>query len=90
MIKNVRVTVKPDGVLIEAVDEGSGLLSSMSRRQSSPSRHLERFLRMMAPVLVGTGRPLEINGHTDARPFAPGSKVSNWDLSVPARRMPRA
>jgi chemotaxis protein MotB len=79
VIKNVRVTIKPDGVLIEAVDEGSGLLFDVSSPKLTEP--LERFLRMMAPVLVGTARPLEINGHTDARPFAPGSKVSNWDLS---------
>jgi chemotaxis protein MotB len=79
VIKNVRVTVMPDGVLIEAVDEGDGLLFDLgSPKLTEP---LERFLRMMAPVLVMTNRPLEINGHTDARPFVAGSKLSNWDLS---------
>ena len=79
VIKNVRVTVKPDGVLIEAVDEGNGLLFDLaSAKLTEP---LERFLRMMAPVIVGVGRPIEINGHTDARPFVAGSHQSNWDLS---------
>lgn len=78
VIKSVRVTIKPDGVLIEAVDEGNGLLFDMS--SAKLTEPLERFLRMMAPVLIGTGKPLEINGHTDARPFV-GSKMSNWDLS---------
>ena len=79
VIKNVRVTVKPDGVLIEAVDDGNGFLFDLaSAKLTEP---LERFLRMMAPVIVGMARPVEINGHTDARPFAPGSHLSNWDLS---------
>ncbi len=79
VIKNVHVEITPDGILIETVDEDSGLLfDSASSRLNEP---LERFLRMMAPVIVATGRPIEINGHTDARPFAPGSHLSNWELS---------
>jgi len=79
VIKNVHVVITPDGILIETVDEDSGLLfDTASAKLTEP---LERFLRMMAPVIVATGRPVEINGHTDARPFANGSKLSNWDLS---------
>jgi chemotaxis protein MotB len=32
-------------------------------------------------MIVKIGRPVEINGHTDARAFAHGSKLNNWDLS---------
>ena len=79
VIKNVKVTTTPDGVLIETVDQGDGLLfDTASAKLTEP---LERFLRAMAPVLVATGKSLEINGHTDARPFANGSRLSNWDLS---------
>jgi len=79
VIKNVHVEITPDGILIEAVDEDSGLLfDSASAKLTEP---LERFLRALAPMIVSTGRPVEINGHTDARPYAPGSKQSNWDLS---------
>ena len=79
VIQNVHVHVTPDGVMIETVDEGEGLLFDLSSaRLNEP---LERFLRALAPVLAKLGNPIEINGHTDARPFAPGSKLSNWDLS---------
>jgi chemotaxis protein MotB len=79
VIKNVHVVVTPDGILIETVDEDSGLLfDTASAKLTEP---LERFLRMLAPVIVATRRPIEINGHTDARPFASGAKLSNWDLS---------
>jgi len=79
VIKSVRVTIKSDGVLIEAVDEGNGLLFDLS--SAKLTEPLERFLRMMTPMLIATGKPLEINGHTDARPFVGGSRMSNWDLS---------
>ncbi|MBX3155957.1 MAG: OmpA family protein [Deltaproteobacteria bacterium] len=79
VVRNVRVSVTPEGVLIEAVDSGKGLMFDLSSaRLSEP---LARFLRALAPVLVSLGKPVEINGHTDARPFAAGSHVSNWDLS---------
>lgn len=79
VVKNVRVQVTSEGILIETVDEENGLLfDTASARLTEP---LERFLRMMSPVIVATGKPIEINGHTDARPFAAGSRLSNWELS---------
>lgn len=79
VIKNVKVQVTAEGILIETVDEDSGLMfDSSSSKLNEP---LERFLRQLAPVIVSTGKRIEINGHTDARPFAKDSRVSNWDLS---------
>jgi chemotaxis protein MotB len=79
VVRNVRIQVTDEGILIEAVDEGSGLLFDVaSARLNEP---LERFLRALAPPVALIGKPIEINGHTDARPFPAGSKLSNWDLS---------
>jgi chemotaxis protein MotB len=79
VMRNVRVQVTTDGILIEAVDEGRGLLfDSSSAKLNEP---LERFLRTLGPAISALGKPLEINGHTDARPFAAGARISNWDLS---------
>jgi len=79
VIRNVHITITDDGVMVEMVDEGEGLLFDMS--SSKLNEPMERFLRAFAPMLVKLGRPIEINGHTDARPYARGSRVSNWDLS---------
>ena len=79
VMRNVRVSVAPEGVLIEAVDEGRGLLFDVS--SSRLNEPLERFLRALAPAISSLDRTIEINGHTDARPFADGARVSNWDLS---------
>ena len=79
VMRNVRVQVTSEGILIEAVDEGRGLLfDSASAKLNEP---LERFLRTLGPAISALGKPLEINGHTDARPFAAGARISNWDLS---------
>jgi chemotaxis protein MotB len=79
VIRNVRVQVTDDGILIEAVDEGQGLLFDVS--SSKLNEPLERFLRALAPAIAALDQPVEINGHTDARPFAAGARISNWDLS---------
>jgi chemotaxis protein MotB len=79
VMRNVRIQVTNEGILIEAVDEGKGLLfDSASAKLNEP---LERFLRTLGPAVSTLGKPLEINGHTDARPFVGGSRISNWDLS---------
>lgn len=79
VIRNVRITVTADGVLVETVDEDKGLLFELSSaRLTEP---MQRFLRAFAPMVVKLGHPVEINGHTDARAFAHGSKLNNWDLS---------
>ena len=79
VMRNVRVSVAPEGVMIEAVDEGRGLLFDVS--SSRLNEPLERFLRALAPAISSLDRTIEINGHTDARPFAQGAGISNWDLS---------
>jgi chemotaxis protein MotB len=79
VMRNVHIAVNQDGILIEAVDEARGLLFDLaSARLNEP---LERFLHALGPALAAINRPIEINGHTDARPFVQGARVSNWDLS---------
>jgi chemotaxis protein MotB len=79
VIQHMHVKVTPEGVLIDMVDADEGLLFDLS--SAKLTEPMARFIRALAPVIVGLERKVEINGHTDARPFATGSKVSNWDLS---------
>jgi len=79
LTRSVVVHVTDEGVLIEAVDQDRGLLFEISSATLKPA--LVRLLTGLAPVLADTGAPIEINGHTDARPFVQGAVRSNWDLS---------
>jgi len=79
VIRNVHVQITPDGILIDAVDQDKGLLFDVS--SAKLKEPLERFLRALAPIATSSHAPIEINGHTDARPFANGAHMSNWDLS---------
>ena len=75
----VRVTVTEEGMLVEIDDdEQSMLFDSASSQLKGP---LEDFLKAMAPILASKGKQIEIQGHTDARPFASGAGKTNWDLS---------
>jgi chemotaxis protein MotB len=79
VVRSVHIQVTSEGIVIEAVDEGNGLLFDMA--SSKLNEPLERFLRALGPALSALDRPIEINGHTDARPFVDGARISNWDLS---------
>jgi chemotaxis protein MotB len=79
VVKNVHIQVTREGIVIEAVDEGNGLLFDMA--SSKLNEPLERFLRALGPAIAALDHAVEINGHTDARPYVEGSRVSNWDLS---------
>jgi len=87
VMKNVRFDVKEDGLVIEAVDNDGMLFEVASAKLNEP---LERFLRALAPLISMTGAPVELYGHTDARPFAKGSTMTNWDLSYSRAAAARA
>jgi chemotaxis protein MotB len=79
VIRNVHIEITPEGLLMEVVDQDKGLLFDLSSAKLAPP--LEKFLKRVTPVLVSSNSQIEINGHTDAMPFAKGGKISNWDLS---------
>ena len=77
--EQVRVNVGPEGLTIEVVDEARTLLFDVSSAELKPQ--VVALLQRIAPVLAKMENPLQIGGHTDGRPFPPGSPTSNWQLS---------
>jgi chemotaxis protein MotB len=75
----VQVSVTPDGILIAFTDNSEDLLFDLS--SSDLKAPLVKVLQGITPLLTQTGYRIRIQGHTDARPFPPGSKRSNWSLS---------
>ncbi len=75
----VGVQATDDGVLIEVVDDDNELLFDSA--SAALRRPLQEFLETLAPVLAKRPEELEIQGHTDARPFVSGAGKTNWDLS---------
>jgi chemotaxis protein MotB len=75
----VRVDVGAEGLTIEVVDEARTLLFDVSSADLKPS--VVALLQRIAPVLATLPNEVQIGGHTDGRPFPPGSPMTNWELA---------
>jgi chemotaxis protein MotB len=79
----VKVEVTEEGLEIQVVDSGAagkkGLLFDVSSAALKPE--LVALLKELAGHLSKLPNHIEIGGHTDARPYAAGANLSNWDLS---------
>ncbi|MCC6850205.1 MAG: OmpA family protein [Deltaproteobacteria bacterium] len=89
---HVRVEVTSEGLEIQIVDSGAsgrkGLLFDLSSSALKPE--LVALLKELAGHLKTLPNHIEIGGHTDARPFAAGAGLSNWDLSFERANNARA
>ncbi len=81
LASRVRVVATEEGALIEIVDEdrGRGLIFDLSSAELKPP--LVLFLGSLAPILAARPEVIELQGHTDARPFAAKTGRTNWELS---------
>jgi len=90
--EHVRVEVTSEGLEIQVVDSGAsgrkGLLFDLSSAALKPE--LIALLKELAGHLKELPNHIEIGGHTDARPFAAGANLSNWDLSFQRANNARA
>ena len=77
----IDVNVNAEGVVLEFIEnEASGeIFFSVGSAQVRPAARL--LIQKVAPILAATRRPMQIEGHTDARPY-PGSGYDNFDLST--------
>jgi chemotaxis protein MotB len=86
--KSIKIRTIDRGLLIEILDGGDDMFFDLSSSKLKPK--LISLLQAMAPALAGITNPLEIHGHTDARPFPKGSGKDNWDLSFERASAARA
>jgi len=77
----VIVEVRDSGLSIQVMDQAGDrqLLFDLSSAELKPP--LVKLLQKIATVLGELPNPVQIGGHTDSRPYAPGSSKSNWELS---------
>ena len=75
----VRVELASDGLTIEVVDQAHTLLFDRSSADLKPQ--VVTLLQRIAPVLAKLPNHLQVGGHTDGRPFPPGSPMTNWELA---------
>jgi len=77
----VIVEVRDSGLSIQVMDQAGDrqLVFDLSSAELKPP--LVRLLQKIAAVLGDLPNPVQVGGHTDSRPYAPGSNKSNWELS---------
>jgi chemotaxis protein MotB len=79
LTERVDIQVTEQGLLIQILDGGDELLFGLSSAELKPQ--LQKLLEIIAPILGKLRNQIQVHGHTDARPFPPGTNRSNWDLS---------
>jgi chemotaxis protein MotB len=79
LIKQVDVQITDEGLVIQILDGGDELLFDLSSAELKAK--LKELLALIAPILGKLKSPIQLHGHTDARPFPPGVMRTNWDLS---------
>jgi chemotaxis protein MotB len=79
LAEHVVVRATEGGVLLQIADGRDDMLFDVSSAELKPA--LVQLLTEIAPTLGKLGYGLELHGHTDARPFPPGSVKNNWSLS---------
>jgi chemotaxis protein MotB len=75
----VIVQVTDAGLSIQVVDKGRDLLFDLASAEVKPA--LLQLLKQLARQLGQLPNAVEVGGHTDSRPFAPESGMSNWELA---------
>jgi chemotaxis protein MotB len=76
----VPITITPDGILIEMIDQEKQAFFEVNSANVKPI--MRKILQALAAELKGTSNKLVIGGHTDARGFQNDSFYSNWELSA--------
>jgi chemotaxis protein MotB len=76
----VELTLTKEGLRIELVENDSGFLFQSAN--ATPTESGVRVLTVLAQELGKVPNPVAIEGHTDAVPYGPDSRYTNWELST--------
>lgn len=80
MKNNVQVTVTNEGLRIELLEKENGMFFESGNAR--PSSQGTELIRMLGQQLGALPNKLLIEGHTDAKPYAPEADYTNWELSA--------
>jgi chemotaxis protein MotB len=80
ILSHVEITMTEEGLRIELLEDSTAMFfESGSAAMSARGRQL---LELVGRELAKEDNTLEIEGHTDARPYSARTGYSNWELSV--------
>ena len=80
LLQHLVMRVTPEGLLIEIAETAKTPLFASG--SATPSDVMTALMSAIAPAIGELENKVAIVGHTDAKPFAAGSRRSNWTLSA--------
>jgi chemotaxis protein MotB len=80
ILSHVEITVTEEGLRIELLEDSTAMFFESGSAQLSARG--QQLLQMVGRELAGESNRMEIEGHTDARPYLSRTGYSNWELSV--------
>jgi chemotaxis protein MotB len=80
-VKNqIRMTVTPEGLRIEFMEDKKGTFFENGRAQPTPI--MQNLLKTLSVEIGKLPNLLSIEGHTDATPYSDSTTYGNWELSA--------
>jgi len=80
LLASLRLEMTPEGLRIELLETRENLFFRVGSAELRPPA--EQLLRRLGEVLARLPNHIEVEGHTDSRAYAPGSRYTNWELST--------
>jgi chemotaxis protein MotB len=78
--KQIEMTITPEGLRIELMEDPKGTFFENAKAQPTPS--LQQLLTILSTEIGKLPNHLSIEGHTDAKPFSDSTTYGNWELST--------
>ena len=78
--KQIEITITPEGLRIELLEGKNSTFFQSGSAELSPTG--QELLGMLAGQLKPLPNKLLLEGHTDAKPYSPDAKYTNWELSA--------
>ncbi len=78
--KQIEMTVTPEGLKIELMEDPKGTFFENGKAQPTPI--LQSLLKILSAEVGKLPNPLSIEGHTDSKPFSDSQTYGNWELST--------
>jgi len=77
--QQIEITVTPEGLRVELMESANGTFYPIGAAE--PNEDGKQILAVLAHELGQLPNQVSIEGHTDAKPFAPSANYGNWELS---------
>lgn len=79
LAKNLMVDVTSEGLRIQLVDQDSKPLFPIGSAEMYD--YTKKIVAVVAKTIQGLPNDISIRGHTDAKPYPPTARYTNWELS---------